>query len=453
MNNKKIILFSIISISILFFLFGCSRKRVTELKKERLFSIPIGVKEEQIGVLRERNGRFIGPSLLLFKNGFYYLVDTVNQKILKITTPGDIILILSKGESEDNRDDDVLRTKQRVSYYFNQIGSVAIDSENNLWIEDKYLEKEPEKDEIDLLDINDTFDDQSNEIYKSYILKFDRVGRFIFKLGKGGIDTDPFYYIYKMVIDDYGNFLVLTADDDWASWVLYRFDSDGNLINKHELVGERIIDVKETDNNALFIMDLVPSYSENLLLFWISLYETDFDTTEVKKEEEIWGEEIEIENFDEFTKEEEASQNKYLRDLLNYKLIYFDIGSEKIEKTYTWENRLSNQQGSTTEFFGIDRETNGFLWKYVDSTKSIITVFRPNGSIIARRSFIFEDDGIWTNVHVDEDGSISALKIDRANVHFYRWRSDKLISGGRDEKLTFKEFVSDMVEAFKKANR
>ena len=114
---------------------------------------------------------------------------------------------------------------------------------------------------------------------------------------------------------------------------------------------------------------------------------------------------------------------------------------------------MSNQLGSTTEFFGIDGETNGFLWKYVNGTKSIITVFRPNGSIIARRSFIFEDDGIWTNVHVDEDGSISALKIDRDYVHFYRWRSDKLISGGRDEKLTLKEFVSDKVEAFKNANR
>jgi hypothetical protein len=441
-----------IPIVTLFVLFGCSKTRVTELRKEKLFSLPIGKQEEQIGVMRERNGRFFGPSLLLFKNGFYYLVDSVNQKILKITTPGDIILILSKGEGQSDEEKNILRTKERVSYPFNQIGQVAVDGENNIWIEDKFLENEAAEDEIDLLNLDSNPEDQSNEVYKSYILKFDRVGRFIFRLGKEGKETEPFYYIYKTAISKDGNLLVLTADDEWQSWTLYRFDQDGTLLSKKELMRESIIGKDEAENNALFVMDLLPVFNSDLLLFWISMYETSFDTKEFKQEENIWGEEIEIENPEDYQKEE-ATQKKYVRDLLYYKLLYYDLDSGKIEKTYTWENRLSNQQSSTTEFFGIDGDTEGFLWKYVNSTKSIITIFNQNGSIIARRSFIFEDDGIWTNVHVDEDGSISALKIDKDSVHVYRWRSDKLLTNGHDEKFTLKGFIKDKVDAFKNANR
>jgi len=50
------------------------------------------------------------------------------------------------------------------------------------------------------------------------------------------------------------------------------------------------------------------------------------------------------------------------------------------------------------------------------------------------------------------DGSVSALKIDNELLHFYRWRSDKLIMNKR-EKVTLKEFFKDKIQEFKNANR
>ena len=441
--------------TVLLLFFGCGKARITELKKERLFSVPIGEKEEQVGVVREKNGRFHGPSILIFKNGFFYLVDSVNQKILKITTPGDIILTISKGRMESSQDENILRTKQRTLYDFSQIGLIAVDNENCLWVEDKFLEAVPETEEIDLFSDVDTFDEGTGELYKSYILKFDRLGRFVFRLGKDGINTEPFYYIYKMAVDRDGNLTVLTADDEWQRWTVFRFDVDGNPINSCELESEQIAGViEEGDGQELFIMDLYPVCNENLLLFWVSLYETRWDTKELKKEEDLWGEEIEIEDLESVPlEEEEKKQQGYERDLLFYKLFYFDLHEKAIERTYAWENKLANQASPTSEFFGIDAESNGFLWKYISNTKSVITIFRPNGSIVARRSFIFEDDGVWTNTHVDEDGSVSALKIDRAFVHFYRWRSDRLIMPGGDEKFTLLKFFKGKIEGFKNANR
>ena len=447
------LLFFLLVLSLLFF-FGCAETRIAELKKERLFSIPIGEGEEQIGVVREQSGRFHGPSILLFKNGFFYLVDSVNQKILKITTPGDIILTLSKGEEEKSQDENVLRTKQRTSYAFNAIGLITVDNENGLWVEDKFLEAMPEKDEIDLFSDSGTFDEGSGELYKSYILKFDRLGRFLFRIGKNGVDTEPFYYLYKMAVDRDGNITVLTADEDWESWTVYRFDAEGNALGRCGLEKETITsNINKEDNQEFFIMDLYPVCNEDLLLFWISLYETRWDTKELRKEEDLWGEEIEIENIEDIEQGERKGQRRYERDLLFYKLFYYDINKSTIERMYTWENRIAEGTGTPTEFFGIDAESNGFLWRYVNNSKSVITMFRPNGSIVAKRSFVFEEDGVWTNVHVDEDGSVSAIKIDKEFIHFYRWRSDRLITPGRDEKLTLTEFFMEKIEAFKNANR
>ena len=94
---KKIIAALIFTAGLLVLIFGCSNQKVEELKKERSFTIPIGVGEEEIGVIREQNGIFRSPGALIFKNGFFYVVDSVNQKILKITKPGDVILVISRG--------------------------------------------------------------------------------------------------------------------------------------------------------------------------------------------------------------------------------------------------------------------------------------------------------------------------------------------------------------------
>ena len=454
MYRKSVITSIFLLALVLVLSFGCTGNGISELKKERLFSVRIGEGEEQIGVVREKSGRFHGPSTLIFKNGFFYLVDSVNQKILKITTPGDIILTLSKGMNDTSDDETVLRTKQRTSYELNDIGRIAVDNENCIWVEDRYLEAAPEKEEIDLLLSDDLPEEGAEEILKSYILKFDRLGRFVMRIGTGGKGTQPFYYIYKMAVDRDGNLTVLTASDEWGSWTVYRYDTEGTLLDQCSLTEDVITGkIQAGEEQEHFVMDLYPACNEEHLLFWISLYETRWDTKKLKREEDLWGEEIEIDNLEGVAKDEEKRRNGYVRDLLYYKLFYYDISRKTITRTYSWENRLETNPGSTTEFFGIDAETNGFLWKYVNNSKSIVTIFRPNGSVIARRSFVFEDDGLWTNVHVDEDGSVSALKIDNEAVHFYRWRSDRLITPGREEKLTMREFIQERVEEFRNANR
>ena len=447
-----LIRFMILITGLSLFFFGCSKNKVEELKKERSFSIPIGSGVEEIGVLKSDSGLFSGPGSVIFKNGFFYVVDTVNQKLLKVTKPGDVILVISRGTRKENEKENVLRTKQRKYFEFNNIGKVAVDNENNIYIENKFIEKLPEKTEIDIFSTESILEQEKHEIYVSYILKFDRLGNFMYKIGKNGINSDPFFYIYKTDVDDDGNLIVLTVDEEWKTWDYYKFDSEGNQLFYDHISSEEIFDVKSMEDTTFFIMDTMLVCSTGHLIYWISLYDTTYDTEDLIKEEELWGEEIEIEDIEQLKDKEDKIKQNYRRDLLYYKLLYYDIESGEIDRSYKWENRSENQPGVTEEFLGIDGKTNGFLWRYVNSTKAIISILRPNGTLIARRSFIFEDDGIWINLNVALDGSISALKIDDKSLHFYRWRSDRLMYSKR-EQVTVKEFVMDKVDKFKNANR
>ncbi len=450
--KQRVTLVVIIVLGLFTCFYGCSKDKVQELEKEKLFTIPIGSEEEEIGVVKENNGRFLGPSSALFKNGFFYIVDPVNSKILKITTLGDVILVLSQGNEEENQEENILRTKQRKYFNFNNIGKIAVDNENNIYVEDKFIQKLPEKNEIDLFNTESPFEQENGEMYVSYILKFDRLGKFLCRIGKDGRNTDPFYYVYKTEVDKDGNLIVLTADDDWQNWSYYKFDFEGNLLFNSTTSTDKVFDIKDMGDTSFFVMDATPACNDNHLIYWISLYNTGYDTKNVKKEEDLWGEEIEIQDAEKLKDIEEKGKKYYSRDLLHYKLLYYNLESNEVTRSYKWENHLGDTFEPTEEFFGIDGEMNSFLWKYLNNTKAIISIIRPNGALITRRSFVFEDNGLWTNIQVAIDGSVSALKIDNELLHFYRWRSDKLITNKR-EKVTLKEFFKDKIQEFKNANR
>jgi len=431
---------------------GCSRNKVEELKKEKLFSIPIGEGLEEIGIIRDRNGFFSGPRSALFKNGFFYVVDPVNKKILKITTPGDVILVISYGDEPEASDQEILRTKQRRHFHFDEIGQIAVDKENNIFVENRFIEKLPEKEEIDLFNPEGISAGGNNEVYMSRILKFDRLGLYQYSIGKNGRDTDPFYLVYKIDVDEDGNLLVLTTDDEWETWSYYKYDTEGNLIFRSHLKTEEVYNLEDMEETAFFVMDVYPVYDKNQLVFWMSLYSTAHDTKTMKKEEDLWGEEIEIDNPESLKEEESRAIEHAGSDLLYYKLLHVDLATKEIVRSFRWEDDSGPILEPTEEFFGIDGETNEFIWKYIDNSRAIISIYRPNGTLVSRRSFIFEEDGIWTNIRVAVDGSVSAIKIDDKRLQFYRWRSDRLITTTY-EKLTLKEFFKDKVQEFKNANR
>jgi hypothetical protein len=295
--KKNTVLFAVLITAVLVFLAGCGRNRIVELKKEYLFSLPVGTNEEEIGVLREGSGRFVGPAHVLFRNGFFFTVDSVNQKIMKTTTPGDVILVIADGETVEDEGDSVMKTKQKKYYDFNQIGLIEVDHDNNVYVEDMFLEKTEVETVIDIFSIDDEVIDEEKEYeekYMSYILKFDRLGSIVHRIGENGINSDPFYYVYNIEIDRDGHLIVMTGSDEWNAWTYFRFSPEGQRLEKYTLTTDDVIMQPDQDNRAYFVIDVLPTEKPGQILYWTSKYETSLDTKEVKKEEDLWGEEIEI---------------------------------------------------------------------------------------------------------------------------------------------------------------
>ncbi len=293
---------------------SCENKRIVELNKEHLFSIPIGNGEEEIGILRESSGRFLGPSHVIFRNGFFFVVDPVNQKIMKITTPGDVIMIISDGDMDTVEEDEgsILRTKQKKYYDFDEISRIAIDNENNVYVENVFIQKKEVKTVIDIISIDDSADTETEyeEQYMSYILKFDRLGTFVHKIGINGVDSEPFYYVYSIDVDEEGNLIVLTGDDNWENWTYYNYDQDGTRIDTYTITNDDIIGEKDLEGKAYFVMNVIPTEIPDKIVYWISLYDTSHDTLEIRKEEDLWGEEIEIENIEHYKEEMEGKTSE-----------------------------------------------------------------------------------------------------------------------------------------------
>jgi hypothetical protein len=457
-NRKTFFITSLCILCLAFLMESCERKRIVELKKEHLFSIPIGSAEEEIGILREKSGRFVGPGSVSFRNGFFFVVDAVNQKIMKITTPGDVILTIADGTLEESVNTDVLRTKQKRYFDFNQIGHIAVDGENNLYVEDLFLQKTETEAVIDIFSIDSGIGQEEGayeESYRSYILKFDRVGSFLYRLGVNGIDSDPFYFVYRTEIDSEGNLIVVTGDDSWETWTYYLFDPQGNRLEGFTVNHQDLMEETTEADQIDFIMDIVPTRTPDEIVCWFSHYKTSQDTKEIRKEEDLWGEEIEIEDYDRYRekqRDEREQSDQGIRDLLHYDLLFYDLKSNSIDHEQRWETGEGNKVETTEEFIGIDQNMNCFFWKYIDRNKSVITILEPDGSFVTKRSFLFEDDGIWMDLEVAPDGSVTAVKVDEWKVHFYRWRSDKLI-GSKHERVTFREFILNKVEGFRNANR
>jgi len=451
MQKRLLLVFFIILVA-LFSIFGCSRNRVYELEKEELFRLPIGTDDNAIGVKKTGSGMVMFPTQVVYKNGFFYMVDGVNSRIMKVTSRGDVIMILSKprdGEMVEVSDENVIRTKHRNYYDFDNIGFIAVDNENNMYIENKFIRKIKKESEIELLGFEEQYEE---ELYFSYILKFDRLGYFQYSIGVNGVDSEPFFYVYKITTNNEGNLIVITSDEEEKHWGYYEYDGNGNLLYKKSIKTEDVFNLKDIENATYFVMDVYPSLKDRELIFWISLYDTTHDTKEIKEEESLWGEEIEIENIEEYRKKQMKESKNYVRDLLYYKLLYYDLDTARVRSTYKWEERKDQNISSTEELLGFDRYLNGYLWKYAGNNSAIITIFKPNGANITRRRFNFDGDGLWTNISVDPDGSISATKVTNKDVCFYIWRTEKLINAPSERKGII-ELIKEKLRELVNANR
>lgn len=264
---KKYILISLLSLC----LTGCfnvREKKNTHIK--HIFTFPIGYDKEELGFLPEK-GASEAALDFCYNNGFFYISDKINNKILKITETGVIILTIYNQENyphlvpnssdadidvDSDSNENYKYLKLYSSYPLEQPRAIAADIEKNIYI----VNREP---------LHKKYGKQ-NLIEDEFILKFDSHGKLMYKIGKNGNSSllgeniEPFNYVNKVVTDINNNLIAIEGYSEDLK--IFKYSKDGKLLYQTVLSKNKLPLSKNELNNIILLIDAVPSYLENEIL-------------------------------------------------------------------------------------------------------------------------------------------------------------------------------------------
>ncbi len=240
-----------------------------------LFSFKIGYGKNELGLLSGTNSS--GDNLINFTytNGFYYISDRVNNKLLKVTEKGvPVLMIYNKDNypeidetvesspsentntpqtetaenSTDQNKSELVYLKLFKSYPIFSPGLITSDGEKNIYI----VNRNPENKKV-----------SGSAVDEIMIIKFDNKGNFIYQLGKEGINGNPFGNLSSVICDNSNNLILIENGDECFN--IYRFDKTGKLV-KLEEINQKSIPILKSESNYIYeIVDVSPGYNTNEL--------------------------------------------------------------------------------------------------------------------------------------------------------------------------------------------
>lgn len=260
---KKYIAISLLSLCFT----GCftvKEKKNTQIK--HIFTFPIGYDKEELGFLPEKRTSEAALDFC-YNNGFFYISDKINNKILKVTETGVIILTIYNQENypylvPNNSDADFDSSenyeylKLYSSYPLDQPRTIAADIEKNIYI----VNREP---------LHKKYGER-NLIEDEFILKFDSHGKLMYKIGKNGSSTvlgeniEPFNYVNKVATDINSNLIVIEGYSEELK--IFKYSKDGELLYQTILSKNKLPLSKNELNNTILLIDTIPGYLENEVL-------------------------------------------------------------------------------------------------------------------------------------------------------------------------------------------
>ena len=190
---------------------------------EILFKTKIGYGEDELGMIPKNGVVKTDAIITAYKNGFFYIADNVNNKVIRTTEKGEKLLVIYNPEfntslkptitKNDSDSETVIFVKLYKDFPIYNPTAICADIEKNIYV----VNNLPSYRKID--------DDGS--FVSQLILKFNSKGERLFELGKNGIGTIPFGNILGMATDEKDNLIVYESSADGP--LFYKFTKNGQL--------------------------------------------------------------------------------------------------------------------------------------------------------------------------------------------------------------------------------
>lgn len=406
----------LICLSILCFI-GCNVREKKNTQVKKIFSFPIGYDKEELGLLPEKS---VSEAALDFcyNNGFFYISDKINNKILKVTETGVVVLIIYNQSNyphlvpnssdaldvDSTSDENYEYLKLYSSYSLEQPGAITADIEKNIYV----VNREP---------MHKKYGEQ-NQIEDEFILKFDSRGRLIYKIGKNGssksvAEVEPFNYISKVATDINNNLIVMEGYSEDLK--IYKYSKDGELLYQTLLSKNKLPLSKNELNGVILLIDVIPGYSEDEIL---ANYQ--FISREISNSIELF--QLEYEKIFRYN----IKEDKFDKMLLKTSPEYEDLSKLKFDPAVMeLYGDMKKIQRPMPTFIGCDSYSNIYLYQEKLPLDSLIIKdfrlmkYNENGRIESLRHVRYSHDIVYnSDMYLTHNGRVLSYVVKENEVTF-----------------------------------
>ncbi len=394
---------TIIILLIMFSAISCGSGKSDYIKREKLFDISYGKLEDEIDLTQKKSFDIPISTDLAMKDGIIYLLNGNLQKVMKFNSYGDLLSVIMNEKLnpvpiivERDNSTDVISNRKGISFPFNNASSIAVDSNQNIYVSDLLP---PDRQE---------WDNNLNTMLTGVVYRFDRGGNYSDYIGQDGPGGMPFPYITDMQTNSENNLVVVSKTSD--SNPVYWFDSTGQLLYQ--------IDIRNTsipapeDRNILLTVDSVQIPESDHKLF----IKCDFYKRIINKQT---GKETDVDYF------------KSAIYVLNLDTGNFDTITDIPEAFTSSSSTISFSDERLQVIYntlGIVGNDKIFLSSIVGDNSYQLLILNTDGNVLYTTKLNTGDSALNSmDFDLDSNGIITSILSGTDNSSVVWWRTDQIL--------------------------
>ena len=392
------------ALALTLFMTSCSRSgSVAAIRESQLFTINYGSFEDEINLFNLSSAGTINTYMTMV-DGFFYIANGESKKIMELNSYGDLLSLYYNEEITKTpsfaTSNSGNSTKKAISYPFNSLGPLSVDSNKRLYVVDTLPS---ERQEMDL---------EKRLLLNYVVLRFDSDGTFIDYLGQQGPGGTPFPFIKKIYASKNSELVVVCETNDGS--IVYWFNENGFLLYTIPITEKTVPALADYDDrdfaSYIAIGNVVPDNVYYKLYIQVDYFSAYLDpATKVQSG-------IDYEKTVLYPLDIESSS--------------YEAGLEIPSHEDSVSANLSKEIYNVPfDFLGVT-DSGWFFFTIPVEKGFLIQMVQPNGQKILKRAICVEhNDILYYSLSLSGSGIISGLFVKNKNAEIAWWRTDTLVGG------------------------
>jgi hypothetical protein len=251
---------------------SCSREgEGIAVGRQKLFSLEYGSGENQLDFSASMRSGEAFKTRITMREGIFLVSNGSGAKISRFSSFGDILSMIYNPERAEKpsflsaidsrakpESVEIGVGRFAAAYPLSKNGELALDSAQNLYVEDRTEETERVR------------DPKTADILDRIVLKFDRAGRILGHLGQEGMGGTPFHPITAIHVNEQDDCIVLSASEE--EWFAHWFDKRGVLVKSLRIRRDALPLPAGSVDLIASLDDMAPDIKERTLILKIDYY-------------------------------------------------------------------------------------------------------------------------------------------------------------------------------------